>query len=269
MKNTLLFITLILFSLNGDAQETNQIAGNSKPSTKNTSYSAGEWLKFRIHYGIFDAGYATLKLKESEIDGQKLYHAMGKGWTVGLADLFYNVEDYYESHFTKTQVKPIKFIRRVDEGGFIIKRDMYFDHQNKKVLINDIKLNEKTEMSIGDVQDLVSAFYHLRNYDLDTIKEGGEIQINLFFDKENYPFKLKFLKKEILKTKFGKIKTWKIRPLVQKGRVFEGQESLTVWISDDENKIPLKIKASLAVGSLQVVLQEFKGLSHDFSIVEK
>ena len=222
MKNIFIVLFLLISTFNGDAQEVNLVSKYTKTQSNKTSYSKGEWLKFRVHYGIFNAGYATLKLKQSEINGQKLYHAVGKGWTVGAAKFFYNIEDEYESHFTKDKlVKPIKFKRRVDEGGFIIKRDMYFDHTSQKVKIDDLKNKEKTEMNIGDVQDLVSSFYHLRNYNLDTIKEGDEIQINLFFDKENYPFKLKFLKKEILKTKFGKIKTWKIRPLVQKGRVFD------------------------------------------------
>ena len=269
MKNLFILLFLLIFSFKGDAQKVNLVPEHTTKESNLTSYSKGEWLKFRVHYGIFNAGYATLKLKESKINGQKLYHAVGKGWTVGAAKFFFNIEDEYESYFTKDKfVKPIKFKRRVDEGGYIIKRDMFFDHNRKTVKINDLKNKENTEMSIGKVQDLVSSFYHLRNYNLDTIKVGDEIQINLFFDKENYPFKLKFLKKEVLKTKFGNINTWKIRPLVQKGRVFEGQESLTIWISDDKNKIPLRIKASLAVGSLKVDLQEYKGLTNSFSKVE-
>lgn len=269
MKNLFVLILLLSFTFKGDAQQTDFPKRPEKKELNTTSYQEGEWLKFRVHYGIFNAGYATLKLEESELNGEKLYHAIGKGWTVGAAKFFYNIEDEYESHFTKDKlVKPIQFKRRVDEGGYIIKRDMSFDHTHKIVRINDLKMKEKTEMSIGEVQDLVSSFYYLRNYNLSSIKEGDEIQINLFFDKENYPFKLKFLKKEIIKTSFGKIKTWKIRPLVQKGRVFEGQESLTIWISDDQNKIPIRIKASLAVGSLKVDLQDYKGLSKDFKIVE-
>jgi len=68
------------------------------------------------------------------------------------------------------------------------------------------------------------------------------------------------LGKEVIKTKFGKVKSLKFRPLVQKGRVFKEQESLTIWISDDQNKIPLRIKATLKVGSLRADLTRFKGL---------
>jgi hypothetical protein len=53
-------------------------------------------------------------------------------------------------------------------------------------------------------------------------------------------------------------------PLVQQGRVFKENESLTVWFSDDQNRIPVKLKASILVGSIKMDLEEYKGLSYDF-----
>ena len=84
----------------------------------------------------------------------------------------------------------------------------------------------------------------------------------MFFDQEVYKFKLKLLGREEIKTKFGKVKTLKFRPYVQSGRVFKEEESLTLWVSDDENKIPVKIQASLLVGSLKAELIEYKGLKN-------
>jgi len=89
----------------------------------------------------------------------------------------------------------------------------------------------------------------------------------MFFDGENYPFKMRFLKREQINTKFGKVNSLAFRPLVEKGRVFKEQESLTVWVSDDDNKIPLRIKADIAVGSLKADLDAYKGLKHPFEIV--
>jgi hypothetical protein len=109
--------------------------------------------------------------------------------------------------------------------------------------------------------------YYLRNQDLSKLKEGEEISIKMFFDQEVNDFKLRMVGREIIKTKFGKFKTLKFRPLVQSGRVFKEQESVTVWISDDKNKVPLKIKASLAIGSLRADLDQFKGLAHPFNII--
>jgi hypothetical protein len=232
------------------------------------SYQSGEWLKFRIHFGFVNAGYATLNLSESTYHGQSVYHAKGKGWTTGAAKFFYEIDDRYESVFSKEEVKPLHFIRRVNEGGYRISRDLFFDHDKGEVLIKDFKKNTEEKVPINNVQDMMSAFYHLRNVDLSRISEGDEIREDLFFDGEKFPFKLKFLKREILKTKFGDIHTWKIRPMVQKGRVFEGQESLTVWISDDENKVPLRIKAALVVGSLKVDLEDFSGLAHPLEFID-
>ena len=75
--------------------------------------------------------------------------------------------------------------------------------------------------------------------------------------------------REDLKTKFGTVPTMIFRPLVQSGRVFKEEESLTVWISDDENKIPLRIKANLAVGSIKADLDGFKGLKNPFIVKVK
>ena len=83
-------------------------------------------------------------------------------------------------------------------------------------------------------------------------------------DSQVYPFKLRFLGKENLKTKFGKVKTLIFRPIVQSGRVFKAQESVTIWITDDANKIPIKMKASLTVGSLRAELEKYKGLANPF-----
>jgi len=267
MQHFIIILFLLSFLSAGNAQEFAAMAEETNSEAAYSSFQEGEWLKFRIHFGFINAGYATLKLKNTKKNGQDLYHAIGKGWTSGAARLFYKINDNYESYFTKDSIKPIRFKRRVNEDGYLIRRDLYFDHNSKQVTIDDLEKKTKTEVAIKNVQDMISAFYYLRNIDLTTIEEGDKLSVDLFFDGETYPFKLEFLEKDILKTKFGKINTWRIRPLVQKGRVFEGQESLTIWITDDDNKLPIRVKASLAVGSLKADLDEFRSLAHPFKIV--
>ena len=89
----------------------------------------------------------------------------------------------------------------------------------------------------------------------------------MFFDSKTFAFKLRFLGTEIIKTTFGKIKTIKLRPIVQSGRIFKESESVTIWVTADDNKIPIKLKASLAVGSLRAELKAFKGLANSFEII--
>ena len=236
--------------------------------TKESAFKPGEWLKFRMHYGFLNASYATLRVKSDEIDGVPVYHVVGHGETSGFASLFFKVDDTYESYFDKTSGLPYKFIRDIDEGGHTKRLNIEFDQENHKAYINNIKHKQKSVIDTKpNVQDMISAFYFLRNnYETDDITEGDEVNLDMFFDSENYNFKLKFLGRETINTKFGKVKCLVFRPYVMAGRVFKEQESLTLWVSADDNKVPLRIKANLAVGSLRADLEAFKGLKHPFKI---
>lgn len=237
-------------------------------SQKPDAYDSGEWFKFRIHYGFINSGYATLEVKETIKDNKKIYHAIGKGYTVGMSRFFFKVDDNYESYFDKVTNKPFQYVRKIDEGGYTKNQEGFFDQEKNKVLVKDYKnKTEKTFSVTENVQDIVSTFYFLRNHpNIDKLKVGESIVVDMFFDDEVYKFKLKFIGKEDLKTKFGTAPTMIFRPIVQSGRVFKEEESLTVWISDDENKIPLRIKASLAVGSIKADLDSFKGLKNPFMV---
>jgi hypothetical protein len=233
------------------------------------AYGDGEWFKFRVHYGFVTAGYGTLQVDNDYLDGRSVYHIKGEGHTTGLSKLFFNVEDYYESYVDKYNDRPYRFIRKIDEGGHTKDIQIDFDHESGKALVHNKKHQTRETVSFPrDAQDMVSAFYYLRNnLDVTDISVGDTIDMNMFFDMENYKFRLKFLGRETLKTNFGKVSCLIFRPYVQAGRVFKEKESLTVWVSDDKNKIPILIKADLVVGSLKATLTEFKGLQHSFKII--
>lgn len=233
------------------------------------AYQEGEWFKFRVHYGLITAGYATLKVENGTYKEKSVYHVKGFGETTGFSRFFFKVEDYYESYIDKDTNLPYKFVRKINEGGHTKDKTIDFDQENRMAYIFNRKHNKrKTVSTTVEVQDMVSAFYFLRNtLDTSQLKVGDETGLTMFFDSENYPFKLRYLGKEIIRTKFGKIRCLKFRPLVESGRVFKESESLTVWVSDDDNKAPIRIKASLAVGSLKVDLDSFKGLKHSFKIL--
>ena len=238
-------------------------------SAQERAYGDGEFFKFRVHYGFVTAGYATLKVKNTTIKGKEVFHVRGYGETVGVSKWFFKVEDDYQSYIDKEKDIPYRFIRKIDEGGYTKDIEIDFNHSTQKATVNDKKHNEITVFSFPkDTQDMISAFYYLRNQlETENIKAGDVVEMNMFFDKENYKFRLKFLGKEVLDTNFGRVRTLIFRPYVQSGRVFKEKESLTVWISDDNNKIPLLVKADLAVGSLKATLTEFKGLQHSFKII--
>ena len=237
---------------------------SSTAPIKSDAFTVGEWFQFRIHYGLINAGYAELEVKEAVKNNKKVFHAKGYGYTTGMTKFFFKVEDDYQSYFDKETGNPYQFVRKINEGGYTKNQEGFFDQLNKKILVKDYKRKtEKTFDIPANAQDILSSFYYLRNHPtVDKLKVGESVNIDMFFDDETTKFKLKFIGREDLKTKFGVISTMKFRPYVQAGRVFKEEESLTVWISDDKNKLPLKVQASLAVGSLKAELEKYKGLKH-------
>lgn len=247
---TALFLTSIVFS-----QE------------KTPAFKDGEWLKFRMSYsGFLKAGEAELSLQEKVLNGKKVLHATGKGRTSEVIGWFFKVRDNYQSYFDVKTGKPYLFKRNINEGGYKKNKTIIFNYTTKQAKINDILHKKDTSVTIGNVQDMISTFYFLRNYDTSTLKKGNEISVNMFFDEKTYPFKLRFLGYEVLSTKFGKVKTMIFRPIVQSGRVFKAKESVKIWITADDNKIPIKMQAELAVGSLRAELSAYKGLANPFEI---
>lgn len=233
------------------------------------AFDSGEWFKFRIHYGLFTASYATLEIKKEQLNGKPVHHIIGTGKSSGFLSVFFKVEDYYETYIDIDRVKPYRFIRKINEGGHTKNIEINFNHNENKALVFNKKHNTKKSYPIqSDVQDMMSSFYYLRNnINTSSLKKGDEQYVNMFFDNENYRFKLKFLGREVLKTKMGKIACLKFRPYVQADRVFKEEESMTVWVSDDDNRMPVRIKADILVGSIKADLDAFKGLKHPFKII--
>ncbi|WP_430614792.1 DUF3108 domain-containing protein [Flavobacterium sp. JP2137] len=254
-KITPLLLLILLFSGSTFAQQ-------------NKAFAAGEFFKFKITYGIVNAGIATMELKEVQYDGKKVLHAKGHGYTTGVTKFFFKVNDDYQSYFNKNTNVPYRFIRKINEGGYTKNQEGFFNHDNATVLVKDYeKMEEKTYSITDNVQDIVSSFYYLRNHPkINSLKQGEDLEIDMFFDGEVFKFKLKYQGKENIRTKFGTIESMKFTPYVQAGRVFKAQESLTVWVSADENKVPLRIKATLLVGSLSADLDAYRGLKYKLKI---
>ncbi len=279
-KLILLIFIFIAISLNAQQSYSNDLAVNTtkintKSKKKNTvrgesAFMPGEWLKFRLHYGPLNASYATLQVKNAELNDESVYHVVGHGKTTGFASWFFKVDDTYESYFSKEDGKPYKFVRKINEGGYTKDVEINFDYKEEKAVLNDKKNKKKKDFELKDsIQDLISAFYYLRNnYIPEDLVEGKAVNLKMLFDDDGvFDFKLKYLGTEILKTKFGKVECYKFRPIVQSGRIFKEKESLSLWVSADDNRIPIRISADLAVGAIKADLDAYNGLKHQFKII--
>ena len=225
----------------------------------NTAFVKGEVLKFRVHWGWIEAGEAVLEVKKDskKIGSRDVYHVVGTGKTVRAFSVFYKVKDRYETYIDEEALVPLKFVRRVNEGGYIINQDQEFDHVNNKIN-SDGKIMDVPE----GIQDMLSAFYYARNLDYSNIQVGDEVMVNTFVDDEIFPLRIRYVGLENIKTRLGKFRCMTFHPVVQEGRVFDVENDLTVWISNDDNHIPIRVEAKLFVGSAQMDLKSYAGLAN-------
>jgi hypothetical protein len=233
------------------------------PLHKNEAFKRGEMLEFRLHYGIIDAGVATLGVTEEaiEIGGRKTYHVVGLGKSKGAFDWVFKVRDRYETYIDEQAIVPWLFVRRISEGSYTCSQDYIFNHFNQKVNVGQSQMYDITP----NMQDMVSAFYHARTMDLSGAKPGNIYSINAFVDKEVFPVKIKFIGREVVTTDLGTFKTLKFRPIIQQGRVFKHEEDLNIWITDDKNHIPIKGQADVLVGSIKMELTSYSGLANSIA----
>ncbi len=249
MKKTLSLFILLWMTL-GTAQKLQNI-------------QSGEKLRYRIHYGLLNAGTASLTTLKTTYKGQPHMYVKGYGRTTGAVRAFFKVEDNYESFINYNTGLPSFYVRDVKEGTYTQHFETVFNHSNQTLLLTDKeKKTTRTLKSVAGVQDMLSAFYYLRSLDDSELKVGSVKKLNIWIDDEMFPFQLKVVRTENVKTKFGYINSLVIVPQVMSGRVFKDKEGVTLWVSNDKNHIPIAIKAELAVGSLKAVLDSFSNVKY-------
>jgi hypothetical protein len=227
-------------------------------NSPNYAFDTGEQLTYRIHYGIIDAGTATLKVEESKdkYSGRDAYKIIGTGQSTGAFDWFFKVRDYYETHIDKQGMFPVRFRRYCDEGGYIIQQDYTF-LPDRRAFRNVKGENYK---SPEFVQDMLSSYYYARTLDYSKARTGDIFTITALVDDEIVPLKMKYIGKETITIDAGTFRCLKFVPVVQKGRVFKNEQDLKVWITDDLNHIPVLAEAEILVGSIKMELQHYSGV---------
>jgi hypothetical protein len=134
---------------------------------------------------------------------------------------FFKVDDLYESYIDKESGNPAQFVRKMKEE-YTKNQEGFFNQSANKIIVKIIKNKSEKAFVIPKIpQDILSAFYYLRNYPIDKINPGESIVIDMFFDDETTKFKLKFIGRENITTKF--VAAMVFRPLVQSGRVLKNK----------------------------------------------
>ena len=255
MKKILFLFALLLISLSS-AQKLQNI-------------QSGETLRYRIHYGILNAGTATLTTVKTTYKGQPHFYVKGYGKTTGAVRAFFKVEDNYESFINYNTGLPSFYVRNVKEGTYTQHFETVFNHNSQTLYLTDKEKNTTQSIkTVAGVQDMLSAFYYLRSLDDSELKVGSVKKLSVWIDDELFPFQIKVVGTENVKTRFGYINTLKIVPQVMSGRVFKDKEGVTLWVSNDKNHIPIAIKAELAVGSLKADIDSYSKVKYPLNFVK-
>lgn len=226
--------------------------------TDNNHFKDGERLKFVLYYGLIDGGYINAELKLTVLNGQKVYHSKMLAKTSGLTDKLYKVHDEYQAYFNPETILPIKSIRDINEGKYKKYNVVEYDHTNLKL----VNIDKDTFEITSDIRDMVSVFHYIRNKDFSKMKEGEIIKVNTFFDNEIFPFDMRYRGIEKIKTRMGTFNCIKLVPYVEPGRIFNSEDDMTIWLSNDNNRVPVRVRFDLKVGSVKVDLIEYSGLKY-------
>lgn len=231
---------------------------------RNTAFNAGEQFQLTVYYsvaGIYvNAGTAQISTSLTHFDNRPVYHVACEGKSNSSYDWVFKVRDNYETYIDTATMQPLKFIRKIHEGSYKRQENIVFNKQT-----NTAVTNKGVFKVPACVQDVVSAVFNARSIDFSKYKVNDKIPFEMFLSDELYHLYIRYLGKETIKTRYGTFHAIKFKPLLIKGEIFKGGEKMTVWVSDDQNHIPLRVQSPIAVGSIKVDLTGYKNLRYPLS----
>lgn len=243
---------------------------------RNESFSRGETLQFKMTYGIFTIGRGSANIHPNyfRLNDRDCFKVDVYGKTVGMVDWVADVDDQWGAYIDTAALVPHMFYRKIREGRYRKDEQTYFDHENKKISVKVAdkktgKFKEPIEYDApAHVRDMIGGFLYLRIMDMSKLKINDTISVKGFFEDEFYRLPIVYKGKKTIKTRIGKIRTLVFKPVMPKNKLFDGENSITAYFSDDKNRIPVKIDAAMFIGSAGVELTDYSGLRNSLNIVD-
>ncbi len=242
-------------------------------SVTNSAFNPNEQLTFQVYYNWnfvwVKAGYVHFAAKETTYAGKPSYLFKATGRTHKSYDPFYKVRDTYQSYVDRETLKPHKFLRKTNQGGYTTYEEIRFDQDAGTITSKKGRTKEKArqmDFSFNEncMHDIVSILYYLRNIDITGLKKGDKVPINIFFEEKEYDLYVKYLGTETVKVKKkGKFKCHKFSPLLIAGDIFKENNKMIVYVTADDNKLPVLIESPIRVGTIKAVIAHTENLKYD------
>ncbi|MBI9033007.1 MAG: DUF3108 domain-containing protein [Bacteroidales bacterium] len=248
------FVLLMAYLSDASAQKLSLVS--------NKTFTHGEKLEYRVYFysgitGRVPAGKGELNVRADAFDYNEkpVYHIIAKGWTTGVFRFFAKVDDVLETYIDVKDLVPYHFERHIRENRYRFDEKILFDQVNHRAVCRDtiIQLED-------DIHDMLSALYYARIMGSTDISPGDSIPIRFFLDDSTYVSYVKYDGRDEIETDAGLFTCKRFKPMVVVGEVFTEDYPATIWVTDDNNSIPIRIESSLAVGSVRVELVNYSGV---------
>lgn len=222
-------------------------------SEMSIAFSPGEELVYGIKFGPIRAGEAVMSVVGIEwANGGRCYRLKSTIRSTGLFSRIFKVDDLTESWFDMEKLYSRRHVRIVNEGNY---------HRHNAVQI-DSERNLAFYFPRGDsmkvapgTQDVLSSIYFARCLPLDV---GQSVLIPTHVDRKNATMDLRILKRETVSTPAGTYACGVVEPVLLEAGLFKHEGRVTIWVSDDQDRIPVIIKTKIKVGSIVAVLESHR-----------
>ena len=227
-------------------------------------FKPGEEIRYRVHYGFLNAGHATMRVTDKYymVNNRVCFRAEITGNSSGAVDAMYRIRNTWGCYFDTINYQPQKAFRSIAENKYRKREETYFDYARNVASIRAENDTPETVKITQRIQDMVGGYYFLRLLSYENRRIGDTIRIPAIFESETYDFKILYLGKQKIKTKKGRINSFLLSPVMPDNKLFSGKHPIKMWISDDLNRIPLKVEAEMLVGSVDLDIEEFSNLKY-------
>ncbi|MGK7395246.1 MAG: DUF3108 domain-containing protein [Candidatus Cyclobacteriaceae bacterium M3_2C_046] len=230
------------------------------------AFIPGEKITFRVHYGFINAGEAVMTIDNAihQVNRRPCYKIDLFGTSTGVFDLALRIRDNWGTYLDTSAFVPRRAYRNIEEGRYRKYEIVDFHHAQKQAIVTNLhketkKVKKKEVFQIpANVQDMVSGYYFLRTIDFEKLQPGDTVNVNGFFENKVYSLNIRFLGKQQINTQIGKLNTLVCAPIMPNNKMFDGENSIRVWLSDDFYKVPVKVKAKMFVGAIEVDIKEYR-----------
>lgn len=231
-------------------------------------FESGEEIIYDIEYLMgktwVTAGKVRFKVEDSIFQDINCLYIEGKGRTLKNYDWFFKVRDKYSTFISKETSLPIHFARNVREGDFHLDYNYDFDYIKNKAYISEFKRKGNSNDTIDIIRcsfDIMSSVYYSRAINFNSYNYNDTIPLNIILDKQVFKnLNIVYKGKEVvINQNKKKINCIHFQIKLIEGTIFKANETMDVFVSDDENRVPIYVEGQIIVGAVRVFSKSIKG----------